>query len=311
MLPHWPTVTALVQTATLTKTYGGSVQALDSLDLSLEPGVIGLVGANGAGKSTFFRILLGLTRPDSGTVIVDGIDVGEDPIAVRSRLGYMPEHDCLPTDQSAADVVATLGEIAGLPARVARQRASDVLDLVGLDEARFRPIEGFSTGMRQRVKLAQALVADPKLVLLDEPTAGLDPQGRHEMLELVRRLGTFGISVIMATHLLDDVQTTCDHVVMIDAGRLVASGRTQDLLHTTGVVRVDVAGRGQELLAALPGRTAELLADGTVEVSIAGDDDLDAIVAAVGDAGLPLHGLTSQRSSLDDVFLAGSGTGTA
>ena len=302
---------ALLEVDDLTKTYDGAVRALDELAVSLEPGVIGLVGANGAGKSTFFRILLGLTRPDSGTVVVDGIDVGLDPIAVRSRLGYMPEHDCLPTDQSAADVVSMLGEIAGLPARAARQRASDVLDLVGLDEARFRPIEGFSTGMRQRVKLAQALVADPKLVLLDEPTAGLDPQGRHEMLELVRRLGTFGISVIMATHLLDDVQTTCDQVVMIDAGRLVASGRTQDLLHTTGVVRVDVAGRGQELLAALPGRTAELLADGTVEVSIAGDDDLDAIVAAVGDAGLPLHGLTSQRSSLDDVFLAGSGTGTA
>jgi ABC-2 type transport system ATP-binding protein len=293
----------------LTKAYGDGPTALDGLNLRIAEGVTGLVGANGAGKSTFFRILLGLTRPDSGTVIVDGIDVSQDPIAVRSRLGYMPEHDCLPTDQSAADVVATLGEIAGLPARVARQRASDVLDLVGLDEARFRPIEGFSTGMRQRAKLAQALVADPKLVLLDEPTAGLDPQGRHEMLELVRRLGTFGISVIMATHLLDDVQTTCDQVVMIDAGRLVAAGRTQDLLHTTGVVRVDVAGRGEELLAALNGRTAELLADGTVEVSIAGDDDLDAIVAAVGDAGLPLHGLTSQRSSLDDVFLAGNGTG--
>jgi ABC-2 type transport system ATP-binding protein len=304
-------VAELAEIQDLTKIYGASVRALDNLHLSLSPGVTGLVGANGAGKSTFFRILLGLTRPDSGTVVVDGIHVSEDPIGVRSRLGYMPEHDCLPTDQSAADVVATLGEIAGLPARVARQRASDVLDLVGLDEARFRPIEGFSTGMRQRAKLAQALVADPKLVLLDEPTAGLDPQGRHEMLELVRRLGTFGISVIMATHLLDDVQNTCDQVVMIDAGRLVASGRTQDLLHTTGVVRVDVAGRGQELLAALPGRTAELLADGTVEVTIASDGDLDAIVAAVGDAGLPLHGLTSQRSSLDDVFLAGSGTGTA
>ena len=300
----------MVRTSRLTKCFG-VVQAVDDLTTSLDSGVTGLVGANGAGKTTLFKIMLGLLKPDSGTVIVDGIDVSEDPIAVRSRLGYMPEHDCLPTDQSAADVVATLGEIAGLPARAARQRASDVLDLVGLDEARFRPIEGFSTGMRQRAKLAQALVADPKLVLLDEPTAGLDPQGRHEMLELVRRLGTFGISVIMATHLLDDVQTTCDQVVMIDAGRLVASGRTQDLLHTTGVVRVDVAGRGQELLAALPGRRAEVLADGTVEVTIAGDEDLDAIVAAVGDAGLPLHGLTSQRSSLDDVFLAGNGTGTA
>lgn len=295
---------ALLEVDDLTKTYDGTVRALDSLAVSLDAGVIGLVGANGAGKSTFFRILLGLTRPDSGTVVVDGIDVGLDPIGVRTRIGYMPEHDCLPTDQSAADVVSMLGEIAGLPARAARQRASDVLDLVGLDEARFRPIEGFSTGMRQRAKLAQALVADPKLVLLDEPTAGLDPQGRHEMLDLVRRLGTFGISVIMATHLLDDVQTTCDQVVMIDAGRLVASGRTEELLHTTGVVRVDTAGRGTHLLAALTGREATLLADGTVEVPVTGDDDLDAIVAAVADAGLPLHGLTSQRSSLDDVFLA-------
>src|SRR3546814_6895372 len=125
------------------------------------------------------------------------------------------------------------------------------------------------------------------------------------MLELVRRLGTFGISVIMATHLLDDVQTTCDHVVMLDAGRLVASGSTQDLLHTTGVVRVDVGGRGPELLTALGRRDTTLLADGTVEVAISGEDDLDESVAAVADAGLPLHGLTSQRSSLDDVFLAG------
>jgi ABC-2 type transport system ATP-binding protein len=289
----------------LTKRYS-TTPALESLSFDLTAGVTGLVGANGAGKTTLFKIMLGLLKPDSGTVVIDGIDVTEDPVGVRSMLGYMPEHDCLPTDQSAADVVAMLGEIAGLPARAARQRASDVLDLVGLDEARFRPIEGYSTGMRQRTKLAQAIVADPKLVLLDEPTAGLDPQGRHEMLDLVRRLGTFGISVIMATHLLDDVQTTCDHVVMLDAGRLVASGRTDDLLETTGVVRVDVGGRGQDLIGALGPREAALLADGTVEVAVEGDDDIDAVVAVVAEAGLPLHGLTRQRSSLDDVFLAGS-----
>jgi len=296
---------ALLEVAGLTKRYGDQ-RALDDLDAVLEPGITGLVGANGAGKTTLFKIVLGLTRPDGGTVVVDGVDVAHDVIAVRSRLGFMPEHDCLPTDQSAADAVATLGEISGLPARAARQRASDVLDLVGLDEARFRPIEGYSTGMRQRVKLAQAIVADPELVLLDEPTAGLDPQGRHEMLDLVRRLGSFGISVIMATHLLDDVQTTCDQVLMLDAGRLVASGRTEELLHTTGVVRVDVGGRGAELVSVVGGAT--LLADGTVEVAVAGDEDLDAIVAAVADAGLPLHGLTSQRSTLDDVFLDGART---
>ena len=307
----------LIETRGLTKTYSGaSVRALDGLDISVEPGTIGLVGANGAGKSTLFRILLGLTRPDAGTVVVDGLDVGADPVAVRSRLGFMPEHDCLPTDQSAADVVATLGEIAGLPARAARQRASDVLDLVGLDEARFRPIEGFSTGMRQRTKLAQALVADPTLVLLDEPTAGLDPAGRHEMLELVRRLGTFGISVVMATHLLDDVQATCDQVVMIDAGRLVAAGGTAALLHSTGTIRVDVGGRGAALVQALrtagwEGPDPEVHPDGTVEVAAEDDDRaIDLIVAAVDGAGLPLHGLSRGRSSLDDVFVDHRGEGS-
>lgn len=306
----------LLETVGLTKTYPGGVTALDGLDMVVQPGTVGLVGANGAGKSTLFRVLLGLARPDAGTARVDGIDPAVDPIGVRQRVGFMPEHDCLPTDQSAADVVATLGEIAGLPARAARQRASDVLDLVGLDEARFRPIEGFSTGMRQRAKLAQAIVADPTLVLLDEPTAGLDPAGRLEMLDLVRRLARFGISVVLATHLLDDVQSTCDQVVMIDGGRLVAVGRTDDLLRTEGTVRVDVGGRGPAaaLLAALqtpgaggPGGT--VLDDGTVEIPVSGDDDLDRIVAAVAAAGLPLHALTSQRTTLDDVFLERAGTG--
>jgi len=144
---------------------------------------IGVLGANGAGKSTLMKALLGLVSPTSGSVQVLGFDAAHRG-ELRRRLGYMPEHDCLPLDQTAADVVSTFGELSGLPARAARQRASDILDLVGLDEARFRPIGGFSTGMRQRTKLAQALVGDPELVLLDEPTAGLDPLGREEMLAL-------------------------------------------------------------------------------------------------------------------------------
>ena len=240
----------LLRIERLTKRYP-AVTALDDLSVEVPRGRIGLVGANGAGKTTTFRLLLGLAHPTTGTVEVCGVNVAEDPIAVRSRLGYMPEHDCLPLDQTAADVVSTFGELSGLPARAARQRASDILDLVGLDEARFRPISGFSTGMRQRTKLAQALVGDPELVLLDEPTAGLDPLGREEMLALIGRLGTFGISVLMATHLLDDVQQVCDHVVMIDAGRLVVAGPTDSLLERTGVVTVDVGTEGARLVAGL------------------------------------------------------------
>ncbi len=281
-----------------------SVTALDDLTIEIPRGRIGLVGANGAGKTTTFRLLLGLAHPSAGRVEVCGIDVAEDPVGVRARLGYMPEHDCLPLDQTAADVVSTFGELSGLPARASRQRASDILDLVGLDEARFRPIGGFSTGMRQRTKLAQALVGDPELVLLDEPTAGLDPLGREEMLALVARLGTFGISVLMATHLLDDVQQVCDHVVMIDGGRLVVSGTTDSLLERTGIVTVDVGDRGADLVAALGAIGIPSTAgDGLVEVGISDDRGLDALRDTIAALGLPLYRLSDRVTSLDDVFL--------
>ena len=294
----------LLRTHDLTKQYPG-VTAVDHLDLEVPRGRVGLVGANGAGKTTLFRMMLGLSHPTEGSLEVCGVDVARDPIGARSRLGYMPEHDCLPLDQTAADIVATFGELNGLPARAARQRASDVLDLVGLDEARFRPVGGFSTGMRQRTKLAQALVADPELVLLDEPTAGLDPLGREEMLDLVDRLGTFDISVLLATHLLDDVQRVCDHVVMLDGGRLVVSGATGSLLERTGVLSVDVGTERAALVVLLGERSLTATeAAGLVEVQIDGEADIDVVRDAVADLGLPLHRLTTRLTSLDDVFLA-------
>jgi ABC-2 type transport system ATP-binding protein len=305
VLADCPVVDAgpLLRLEGLTKRYPG-VTALDGLTVEVPRGRVGLVGANGAGKTTLFRLLLGLTQPTEGRVEVVGLDVGADPIGVRTRLGYMPEHDCLPLDQTAADVVATFGELSGLPARVARQRASDILDLVGLDEARFRPIGGFSTGMRQRTKLAQALVGDPELVLLDEPTAGLDPLGRDEMLALVERLGTFGISVLMATHLLDDVQQVCDHVLMIDAGRLVVAGATETLLERTGLVTVDVGASAARLAERLVAMDLEAtVVDGLVEMTLRDDDELDLLRDVIAELGLPLHRLSTRLTSLDEVFL--------
>lgn len=285
--------------------------ALDDLTFEVPRGSIGVVGANGAGKTTMFRTVLGLSRPTHGSVEVCGIDVGRDPIEVRSRLGYMPEHECLPLDQTAADVVSTFGELSGLPARAARKRASDVLDLVGLDEARFRPIGGFSTGMRQRAKLAQALVGDPELVLLDEPTAGLDPLGRESMLELVGGLQRFGISVLMATHLLDDVQQVCDHVVMLDGGRLVLAGENDALLERTGMVTVDVGSHAVDLAAALQAIGIEAVVDdGVVEVTVAADDHLDVLRDVIAERGLPLYRLSTRLTSLDEVFLRRASGGT-
>jgi ABC-2 type transport system ATP-binding protein len=305
---------SLLRTAGLTKRYGG-VTALDGLTVDVPRGLIGLVGANGAGKTTLFRLLLGLARPTEGTVEVCGRLVAADPVGSRARLGYMPEHDCLPLDQSAADVVSTLGELSGLPARAARQRASEVLDLVGLDEARFRPVGGFSTGMRQRVKLAQALVADPELALLDEPTAGLDPTGREEMLALVARLSTFGISVLLATHLLDDVAKVCDHVVMLDGGRLVVSGPTETLLQQTGKLTVEVNSGLGRLARELTDRGLTVVTDepfevdgegGSIDVVVGTDPGpvLDAIRDALADLALPLQRLSSRAASLDEAFTA-------
>jgi len=297
-------VTNVVRARGLTKTYPG-VTALDAVDLDIPDGRVGLVGANGAGKTTLFRLLLGLARPTAGTVEVCGIPVADDPLGVRRRIGYMPEHECLPLDQTAADIVSTFGELGGLPPRAARQRASEVLDLVGLDEARFRPVGGFSTGMRQRTKLAQAIVAGPDLLLLDEPTAGLDPSGREEMLALVARLGGFGIAVLLATHLLDDVASVCDHVVMLDGGRLVADASTESLLQRTGTVTVDVGPGGSAALAsALVGRglTVTTGEDGTVEVTVATGAELDVVRDAVADLSLPLYRLTNRLTSLDEVF---------
>jgi ABC-2 type transport system ATP-binding protein len=288
----------------LTLRYPGGVTALDQLTVEIPRGSVGLVGANGAGKTTLLRLALGLLAPTSGTIEVIGRPVAEDPVGIRAGLGFMPEHDCLPVDQSASDAVATLGELAGLPPRAARQRASEVLDLVGLDEARFRPIGGFSTGMRQRTKLAQALVADPELVLLDEPTAGLDPVGREEMLGLVARLSGFGISVVLATHLLDDVQRVCQSVVMIDGGRLLHAGPTEELLQRTGTVRVEVDDRADELVAHLAtvGVTARAATQTSVDVSVDDQATPDTVRDAVDDLGLALLALTGRRHSLDELF---------
>ena len=184
---------AVIQTRALTKVYPGGVTALDGLTVDFAPGVTGLVGANGAGKSTLIKILLGLIRPTQGQAKVLGLQTGEK---VRSLLGYMPEHDCLPADVTATEFVTHLGRISGLPPTVAKERAAESLRHVGLHEERYRLIGTYSTGMKQRVKLAQALVGAPRLLLLDEPTNGLDPAGRTAMLELIARIGAeFGISI--------------------------------------------------------------------------------------------------------------------
>lgn len=215
----------LVEVQDVTKRFGRIV-ALDGVSITTSDRAIGLLGANGAGKSTLMRSLLGLTRPDQGSIRVMGMDAARRAWDVRRRLGYMPEHDCLPLGMTARDLVVHMGELRGLPRREAVLRASEVLFQVGLEEERSRLIRTFSVGMRQRTNLAQAIVHSPSLVILDEPTNGLDPAGREEMLALVRRLSTeLRIAVLMSSHVLDDVARTCDAVVVLRDGRVAAEQR--------------------------------------------------------------------------------------
>ena len=294
---------ALIETERLTKRFG-AVTALDDLTVAVSPGVTGLVGANGAGKSTLLKILLGLIPATDGHARVLDLDVTSDGAAIRERVGYMPEHDCLPPDVSATEFVVHMARMSGLPQTAARERAADTLRHVGLYEERYRPMGGYSTGMRQRVKLAQALVHDPSLVMLDEPTNGLDPAGRDDMLELIQRIDAeFGISVIVTSHLLGELERVCREIVVIDAGRLLRHSTTAAVTAETPVVAVEVDDDPAELLDRLrvAGVTAQAV-DRLIQVDVADPSTYDLVRDAVAELGLGLVRMERQRHRMTEIF---------
>ncbi|GHF42733.1 ABC transporter ATP-binding protein [Streptomyces mashuensis] len=315
----------MIATESLSKRFP-RVTALDRLTVDIAPGVTGLVGANGAGKSTLIKILLGLSPATEGRAEVLGLDVATQGARIREQVGYMPEHDCLPPDVSATEFVVHMARMSGLPPAAARERTADTLRHVGLYEERYRPMGGYSTGMKQRVKLAQALVHDPRLVLLDEPTNGLDPVGRDEMLGLVRRVHTdFGISVLVTSHLLGELERTCDHVVVIDGGRLLRSSSTDEFTQVTGSLAVEVTDTDSHpdgtraLLDALirAGLTAgpathagEQAAPGSghvLLVDVADESTYDVVRDTVADLGLGLVRMEQRRHRIAEVFRPGTG----
>jgi ABC-2 type transport system ATP-binding protein len=294
----------IIATQALTKTYGGGVTALSELTVEVDAGVIGLIGANGAGKSTFIKIMLGLIAPTAGDVRVFGLDPLTDTDKVRARVGYMPENDCLPPDVSASEFVTHMGRMSGLPKTTARERASEALRHVGLYEERYRQIGGYSTGMKQRVKLAQALVHDPDLLLLDEPTNGLDPAGRDAMLTLVHRIGNeFGISVVVCSHLLGEVERICDSLVAIEGGRLLRADRISSMTGASDILAVEVSEGTEELAAALRGRGFAVTEEGRLLlVPLESESAYDRILQAVAELDLPLHRLDQRRHRVAELF---------
>jgi ABC-2 type transport system ATP-binding protein len=299
----------LIRAEGLTKRYG-TVLAVDGLTVTIEPGVVGLVGANGAGKSTLLKMVLGMLPPTSGRVEVLGLDVAEHGPEVRARVGYMPEHDCLPPDVSATELVVHLAQMSGIPRTAARERTADALRHVGLYEERYRSIGGYSAGMRQRVKLAQTLVHDPALVLLDEPTNGLDPAGRDEMLGLIRRIGTeFGISVLVASHLLGELERVCDHVVVVDAGRLLRSESTAAMTAAGGSLAVEVTDRAADVAAALRDAGADVTEAGALlDVALVGEATYDLVRDTVVRLGVGLVRLERRRHRMAELFATASPT---
>ena len=295
---------AVIETRAVTKRYPGDVLALDALTVEVRRGITGLVGANGAGKSTLIKILLGLLPPTKGLARVLGLDAQRNGAQIRSLVGYLPEHDCLPSDVTATEFVTHMGRMSGLPAVAAKERAAESLRHVGLHEERYRQIGGYSTGMKQRVKLAQALAGDPRLLLLDEPTNGLDPAGRAAMLDLIARIGTeFGISVVVASHLLGEIEQICDHLVAIEAGRLLRADTITSFTRSREVLLVEVAQGTAELGDALACRGLAPQPGGRgLLVPIAGERTCDVIRDAVAGLGLPLTRLEQRRHHVEELF---------
>jgi ABC-2 type transport system ATP-binding protein len=302
--PSQPAQT-VVSARGVVKRYGHTV-ALAGLDADIGPGITGLLGSNGAGKTTFISLILGLRSRDAGELTVLGHDPATAGIEVRSRIGYAPEHHDLPAELAATDLVRHLSEMHLLPQRAAVQRANDALWLVGLGEERFRPVGTMSTGQRQRVKLASAIAHDPEVVLLDEPTDGLDPMQRTEMLDLIRRIGTeFGMHIVISSHHLEEVERICDAVVIVEGGEVVRAGTLADLRRGPGGLVVEVDERADELASILRARGYDVNVEGDA-LLLGGEDGVhDAVRDGVADLGIGLRRLGTRGRTLEDVYMGG------
>ena len=301
----------MIRATGIEKRWGDTI-ALHAADIDVPPGVTGLLGPNGAGKTTFIGLVLGLHSADAGSLEVLGLDPAAAGPEVRARLGYVPEYDALPPDVSAQDLVRHIAELHGVPRRAAVTRASEALMWVGLGEERLRMCGTLSTGQQQRVKLAQAIAHDPALVLLDEPTNGLDPLQRDDMLALIRRLGgELGLHVLMSTHLLHEVERVCDAVVILRQGTPALSGDLSVLRGTSDSVLLEVAGDLTTLIAALVARGVEHEQVGleSLVVHAAGPADplLDVLRDVLAETDTPLRRLERRTRSLEDIYLGAGG----
>ncbi|HSQ35720.1 MAG TPA: ABC transporter ATP-binding protein [Candidatus Binatia bacterium] len=285
----------------------GRVQAVRDLSLTLGDGVFGLLGPNGAGKTTLLKLLLGFLTPTAGRGQIMGFALAEKHKALRRGIGYMPESDCSIPGMDAVSLTAYLGELSGMPRQEAMKRAHDVLYYVGLDEARYRLVDTYSTGMKQRLKLAQALVHDPKLLLLDEPTSGMDPAGRKEMLELIRDIARKkSMNIIISSHLLPDIESTCRQVVIMNNGRIAAeesiAGLKKDNFRLFEIKVVGVQEPFFERLRAL-GCQVQENEKAMFKILFPGEVSPAALFDAAHAAGVQIRHFRQSKTTLEDAFM--------
>ena len=286
----------------------GTTAALDNLSLEVQGGAVGLLGPNGAGKSTLLKTLLGFIQPNQGSAAVFGLNVRINPLEIRRQVGYMPEDECLIPGMNAVQLVSYVGELCGMPSRDAMQRAHEVLYYVGLDEERYRTIDGYSAGMKQRVKLAQALIHDPKLLLLDEPTNGMDTSGREEMLELVKDIAMDkGINVILSSHLLPDVEYACHEIIALSHGSVVIQGQIETLRQNKGqAFDLRIVGDSDAYITALERQNyrVEVRPDKHLRVTSGrhGETGTKFFFQLAYDTGVQLRQLREVKHSLEDIF---------
>jgi ABC-2 type transport system ATP-binding protein len=299
-------MTPILTCERLTKRYGRIV-ALKEISLTVQSGIVGLLGPNGAGKSTLISVLLGQAPATSGSATVLGLNIRRRQRAIRRRVGFVPENDCLIPGMSGTGYVCFAGRLAGMSHADAMQRAHEVLDYVGMEEARYRPAEQYSAGMKQRLKLAQALVHDPDVLFLDEPTNGMDPQGRQVMLSLISDLGRAGISVLLSSHLLPDVERVCERVVIMGGGEVLTEGRLDDMNkpHPT-LYRVDFTGDAATFRRRLTNSAVRVLeqVDSCLQIALPEEGSQRLVLQAARDTGTKVLGLQPKRSSLEETFMA-------
>jgi ABC-2 type transport system ATP-binding protein len=284
----------------------GQITALDGVDLKLGDGACGLLGPNGAGKSTLLRVLLGFLAPEAGEGRVLDFDIRRDPFRIRRAVGYMPESDCLIPGFDAVTFTAYFGELSGMPRQEAMKRAHDVLFYVGLGEARYRPLETYSAGMKQRLKLAQALVHDPKLLFLDEPTSNLDPQGRVEVLDLIRDISSRkDINVLVSSHILGDIESTCSHVVIMNKGKIAAQGEIEALRELDYTMfEVSIKGEAEAFLGRLAaaGCRVEETEDKMLKVYLPPGLPQAVLFQAAAAENVQVRRFVRSQTSLEDLF---------